>query len=117
MLASLLSFNIGVELGQLLVLILMIPALDFLFRRVVAERMGVIILSAIVCHTAWHWMIDRWAVFRQFRIQMPQFNDAFFSTLLHWAMAIIVIAGALWGSRRSQSSRRAKSERESTPVA
>jgi len=117
MLASLLSFNIGVELGQLLVLILMIPALDFLFRRVVAERMGVIILSALVCHTAWHWMIDRYAVFNQFHIQAPQFNDAFFVMLLHWAMAIIVIGGALWGISALASNRRAKSERESTPVA
>ena len=62
LLASLLSFNIGVELGQLLVLALMIPALDLLFRYVVAERMGTIILSAIVAHTAWHWMIDRYQV-------------------------------------------------------
>jgi len=117
MLASLLSFNIGVELGQLLVLILMIPCLEFLFRRVVPERMGVIILSAPVCHTAWHWMIDRYGVFSQFHIQMPQFNDAFFATLLHWAMAAIAIAGALWGISTFANSRRAKSERESTPVA
>jgi uncharacterized membrane-anchored protein YitT (DUF2179 family) len=96
MLASLLSFNIGVELGQLLVLILMIPALEFLFRRVVAERMGVIVLSAIVAHTAWHWMIDRYAVFRQFNITMPEFNQQFVMTLLHWAMAIVAIALLLW---------------------
>jgi hypothetical protein len=96
MLASLLSFNIGVELGQLLVLLLMIPALELLFRRVVTERMGVILLSAIVAHTAWHWMIDRWAVFRQFHIQMPAFNDALVSTLLHWAIAIVAVSGAIW---------------------
>ena len=59
LLASLLSFNIGVELGQLLVLLLLIPLLDALFRFVVAERMGTIILSALVAHTGWHWMIDR----------------------------------------------------------
>src|SRR5712691_3364567 len=61
LLTSLLSFNFGVELGQLLVLVLMVPALDMLFRFVVAERMGTIILSAIVGHTAWHWMTDRYA--------------------------------------------------------
>ncbi len=116
MLTSLLSFNIGVELGQLLVLILMIPILDLLFRKI-PERTGVIILSALVCHTAWHWMIDRYAVFSQFHIQMPQFNDAFFAMLLHWAMAIVAIAGALWGISVFANSRRAKSERESTPVA
>jgi hypothetical protein len=47
----------------------MIPALKLLFRFVVAERMGTIILSAIVAHTAWHWMIDRWEVFHQYQIR------------------------------------------------
>ena len=59
LLTSLLSFNIGVELGQLLVLVLLIPVLELLFRFVVAERMGTIILSALVAHTGWHWMLER----------------------------------------------------------
>jgi hypothetical protein len=59
LLISLLSFNIGVELGQLLVLALLIPALAVLFRYVVAERIGAIMLSALVAHTGWHWMIER----------------------------------------------------------
>ena len=66
LLLSLLSFNVGVEIGQVLVLLALVPALNFLFTRVVAERMGVIVLSAIVAHTAWHWMTDRWAGFREF---------------------------------------------------
>ena len=57
LLTSLLGFNIGVELGQLMVLALLVPAIELLFRHVVAERMGTIILSAIVAHTGWHWMI------------------------------------------------------------
>ena len=69
LLTSLLSFNIGVELGQVLVLIALIPALHLLFRYVVEERMGTIILSALVAHTAWHWMTERWAVLRQFRFE------------------------------------------------
>ena len=96
MLASLLSFNVGVELGQLLVLVLMIPALELLFRRVVAERMGTIILSALVAHTAWHWMIDRWGVFSQFHIQMPELTDAVLSTLVRWAMVLVAVGGAAW---------------------
>src|SRR3984893_10218415 len=59
LLTSLLSFNVGVELGQLLVLALLIPALELLFRFAVPERTGTIILSALVAHTAWHWMIER----------------------------------------------------------
>src|SRR5215210_3731743 len=45
LLASLLSFNIGVELGQLLVLALVIPVLGVIFRYL-DERMGVVCLSA-----------------------------------------------------------------------
>jgi HupE / UreJ protein len=96
MLASLLSFNVGVELGQLLVLSLMIPALELLFRYVVAERMGTIILSALVAHTGWHWMMDRWDVFRRFNIEWPELTPAFLVTLLHWAMAIVFLAGLIW---------------------
>ena len=65
-LTSLLAFNVGVELGQLLVLVLLVPALQLAFRYVVAERIGTIILSAIVAHTAWHWMIERWSDLSRF---------------------------------------------------
>src|ERR1700733_15031413 len=87
LLTSLLSFNVGVELGQLLVLALMIPVLDVLFRFVVAERMGTIILSAIVAHTAWHWMLERWDRLSQFRFQWPELTAAVMAIALRWMMA------------------------------
>lgn len=96
LLASLLSFNIGVELGQLLVLALMIPALELLFRYVVAERMGTIILSAIVAHTAWHWMIDRYQVLRQYQIRWPALDAAPWAKALRLLMLIVIAAGLVW---------------------
>ena len=72
------------ELGQLLVLVLLIPLLELLFRFVVQERMGTIILSALVAHTAWHWMVERWEVFHKFHIALPQFNDAFLASAMRW---------------------------------
>ena len=96
LLTSLLSFNIGVELGQLLVLVLLIPALDLLFARVVAERMGTIILSAIVAHTAWHWMTERWAILRQFRFEWPAFDALFLASAMRWMMLAVVAAGLYW---------------------
>jgi len=96
LLTSLLSFNLGVELGQLLVLVLMIPALELLFRYAVAERMGTIILSALVAHTAWHWMIERGEQLKQFRFQWPALTPAFLVTVMHWLMAIVALAGVLW---------------------
>ena len=96
LLTSLLSFNIGVELGQLLVLLLLIPVLDALFRYVVAERMGTIILSALVAHTAWHWMLDRADRLRQFHFQWPEFTAALLASAMHWLMLIVLAAGLIW---------------------
>jgi hypothetical protein len=96
LLASLLSFNVGVELGQLLVLLLMISALELLFRYVVEERMGTIILSALVAHTGWHWMTDRWEKFRQFRIALPVFDAEWFADALRWTMVAAILAGLVW---------------------
>jgi hypothetical protein len=93
---SLLGFNIGVELGQLVVLALAIPLLNALFSFVVAERMGTILLSAIVAHTAWHWMLDRAAVLRQYRFQWPAFDLALLEGAMRALMLALVLTGALW---------------------
>ena len=71
-LISLLSFNVGVELGQLLVLALLVPALNLAFRLVPRERVVVIVLSVIVSHTAWHWMGDRIAVLREYPVRWTE---------------------------------------------
>jgi hypothetical protein len=96
MLTSLLSFNIGIELGQLLVLILLIPALDLLFKYVVAERTGTIVLSAIVAHTGWHWMTDRFAAFWQYDLSLPDLTPALIAELLRYAIWLVALAGVLW---------------------
>ncbi len=94
-LTSLVAFNVGVELGQLLVLVLLVPLLDLAFRYVVAERMGTIILSAIVAHTGWHWMTERGEALMQYRFTLPAFDAAFMADVLRWLM-LALIAGGLW---------------------
>jgi hypothetical protein len=64
-LTSLLAFNVGIELGQLLVLVLLVPALNVLFRYVDA-RIGGIVIAVVVGHTAWHWLAERFAALRSF---------------------------------------------------
>jgi HupE / UreJ protein len=91
LLVSLFSFNLGIEIGQLFVLALMLPALA-LFRRVASERVGVIILSAIVAHTGWHWMMERWEVLRQ--SQWPRLDAAAIVTLARWVAALLLAFGA-----------------------
>ena len=64
-LTSLLAFNVGIELGQLLVLVLLVPGLNLLFRYV-PERAGGIVIAVVVGHTAWHWLLERFAALRSF---------------------------------------------------
>jgi len=93
-LTSLLAFNVGVELGQLLVLLILVPTLSLLFRYVVAERVGTILLSALVAHTGWHWALDRGATLSLF--SWPTLDAATLAALLRLAMIVLVAGAGMW---------------------
>lgn len=93
---SLVAFNIGVELGQLLVVAIAIPTLAILFRRVVAERVGTIILSALIAHTAWHWMSERWGQLRQYEFTLPTLDAAFLASAMRALMLLLIVVGVVW---------------------
>lgn len=93
-LGALVAFNVGVELGQLAALAVMLPALHLLFTRVIDPRHGLIILSALVAHTAWHWMAERWDALRRYTITLPEFDAAFGASALRWLMALLIVAAA-----------------------
>ncbi len=90
---SLLAFNVGVELGQLFVLTLTLPVLAWLFKRV-PERAGTILLSALVGHSAWHWMADRVATLRQYRFRWPALDTAFLAGVLRGLLLLVIAAAA-----------------------
>ncbi len=104
--SALAAFNVGVELGQLVALAVAVPVLALLFRRVVAERMGVIVLSALVAHTAWHWMLDRGATLALYRVTWPAFDAVFVANVMR-AMVVLLVLGAvlraLVGVRRKRA--------------
>jgi len=92
--ASLLAFNVGVEIGQLLVLIITVPLLALIFRFVVAERMGTILMSALVAHTAWHWATERGSVLLGYR--WPAFGLTDLAALVRLATVIVGAAFVMW---------------------
>ena len=104
LLTSLLSFNVGVELGQLLVLAVLVPGLHLLFRYVVAEKVGTILLSTLVAHTSWHWMTERWEVLTQFPITWAAFSRAMFTGAMGWLVVLLLMAGALWAGAKALQS-------------
>jgi hypothetical protein len=110
LLTSLLSFNVGVELGQLLALAVLIPVLEILFRFVIGERIGIIILSALVAHTGWHWLLERADRLRQF--PWPALDASALASAMRWLIAMLVLAGMVWAVRGAlrQGMRRRQSE-------
>jgi hypothetical protein len=96
LLTSLVSFNVGVELGQLVVLAVFLPALALFFRLGIAERAGTIILSAIVAHTAWHWMSERFSALMLYPITLPALDTTFFLMLVRWLIVLTIAAAAAW---------------------
>ena len=94
---SLLAFNVGVEFGQLFALLFMVPGLALLFRKVMSPRIGAILLSALVAHTAWHWMTERWGVLTAYDFQAPTYDAAFWALVLRWALLALIVGAAAWG--------------------
>jgi hypothetical protein len=87
------AFNIGVELGQLALLALAVPLLRALRTRVGDARAHLVtwIGSALIAHTAWHWMTDRFAALALFR-------DGFVAPSLDAAFALGAMRIALLGA-------------------
>jgi hypothetical protein len=93
LLVSLLAFNVGIEIGQILVLAVMLPVLAVIRRYLLPGRVGMIILSAIVAHVGWHWMTDRWEVLS--KVGWPQPSVAGIATLALWIAGILLAAAAI----------------------
>jgi len=93
LLTALFGFNLGVEIGQIAVLLVLIPVLDLIFRYVVAEWLGVIITSALIAHVAWHWMVERWEQLAKF--PLPKIDAEFLAGAMRALMAMLILALAV----------------------
>jgi len=98
LLTSLLAFNLGVEFGQLAVIILLVGVLSFLFRHAFAERAGTILLSGYVAHTAWHWTSERWSELRLYNVQLtlPVLDLRLLAVAMRWGMLVLIIVTVVW---------------------
>lgn len=96
LLTSLFAFNVGVELGQLLLIVIAVPALSFLFRKPQVEKAGTIILSVLLAHSGWHWMSDRAAQLTLYDYSLPALDVAFVAALMRWTMLALIVGLAVW---------------------
>jgi hypothetical protein len=122
--SSLLAFNVGVELGQVAVLVVATPLLALLLRGVRriahGEQIAVILLSAFAAHSAWHWLVERGESLAQFSWQRPTLDAAFLAATLRWLMLLLACAALLWAlheliARFTGKIKNASSEPEGVP--
>jgi len=74
-------------------LTVMLPALALLRRHAVHDRVLLIILSAIVAHTGWHWSLERIEVLR--KVEWPSPDVAGLLVLARWIVGVLLVAGAM----------------------
>ena len=98
--SALFAFNVGIELGQIAALVVMLSAMTLL-ARVLPERAGVIVLSALAAHTAWHWMIERGEAW--WKHPLPRLDAADLAQLLAWLTVALLVGAAMWTLRHRVS--------------
>ena len=92
--AALAAFNVGLELGTLIILAIIVPAANLLFSRAAAERAGIIVASVVVGHVGWHWMTERLAIAQL--SSWPVMDVNLLLTVVRWLLAMTVIGGLVW---------------------
>jgi hypothetical protein len=96
LLLSLLAFNVGIELGQLLFIAVAIPLLGLLFQVTpFSERLLTVVISAFVAHTAWHWLVERWDTLT--KVEWPEIDAAALALWIVLAGALAVLARTMLG--------------------
>jgi hypothetical protein len=93
LLVALLAFNAGIELGQVAMIALMLPALFLARRYVFPGRIGDIIIAALVAHLGWHWMEQRYGDLAA--APWPSPDAAGVAMLLGWIAALALVGAGV----------------------
>ena len=92
--AALISYNVGLELGTLIILAIVMPAANLLFTQVVSERAGILVTSVLVGHAGWHWMTERMAIAQLSSWPLMDLN--LLLMVVRWLLALTIVGGVLW---------------------
>lgn len=95
---SLLAFNLGIEAAQLLVLVAALVVLRLVLARL-PEKPTLIVLSALIAHSGWHWLTDRFAVLQQYSISLPPPGPEALALAGRWLMLVLVAVFVVWLAR------------------
>ena len=90
LLTSLFAFNLGVEIGQIALVCIAVPLMSKFFHLTNTNKIGPMIISVLIAHTAWHWMLDRFEILSAYQYT-NLIDRAEFSDLLSWGGLFLVV--------------------------
>ncbi|GAB1261264.1 HupE/UreJ family protein [Aurantivibrio plasticivorans] len=99
LISSLVAFNLGVELGQLVALAIVVVVMRCLLHFQGFRRYGVLLLSAFVVHEAWHWLTERFSQLLQYSVTWPSMDWVLLGQFIEWLILVIVGATLFWFMR------------------
>ena len=105
-LLALLAFNGGVELGQIAVLLVAVPALKALRQRFPGRALDWVLI-ALVGHTALHWCVERGDAVAAYALSLPALGDLLSAGGLRW-LALLLAAALVYALLASFAQRLAR---------
>jgi hypothetical protein len=91
-LVSVLSFDAGIEVAQLVVVAGLAAGVPRLMSNALASRAGLVLLSVITVHIAWHSMLDRATALREAGAPLPDGESVII--VARWIAGIVLGIGA-----------------------
>jgi hypothetical protein len=89
---SAVSFNSGVAAGEVVSLALAFALMRLVFARLLPESLAIVVVSAVLGHLGWHWMIDR---FHLFGHELEHASASGLSSVL-WLLPALVVGAMAW---------------------
>lgn len=90
------AFGTGAAAVAIPVLLGAARLFGWLVRRGLPERIGVILVSALAGHEAWHWLTDRAGLLARYSFELPAADLRLAADLAGVAMAVAVLLGVGW---------------------
>lgn len=97
--AAVAAFGAGAAAAAALALLAAAALYRWLVGRGLPERIGVVLVSALAGHEAWHWLTERAALLGRYSFELPAADLRLAADLAGVAMALLVLVGVAWALR------------------
>ncbi len=91
---SAVSFNLAVALSEVVALVFALGALSILFTYVTGRRLGMVVLSIVLGHVAWHWMMDSSHRFELGASALVSTGSV--AVVAWWILVGLLVGGVAW---------------------